>query len=203
MNNKTLVKGWSIYDPERELRRILNQDEKWRISAGNNRFELCDSYPQLVAVPASISDEVLYIVKDFRFGGRFPVLSWRHPLTAATITCCSQPKAGLRNTQCKEDEVLLREVMLANQIYSIAPSSTLLSSTLRDPIDSTASLSTPQVRKEKQKSLNTSSNSLIMGSTKESLSVTGKSANNILPLCLLDVRTNREAITNQATGGGL
>ena len=209
MNNKTLVKGWSIYDPERELRRILNQDEKWRISAGNNRFELCDSYPPLVAVPASISDDVLYIVKDFRFGGRFPVLSWRHPLTAATITCCSQPKAGLRNTQCKEDKVLLREVMLANQIYSIAPSSTLLSSTVRDPIDSekkpaklTASLSTPQVRKEKQKSLNTSSNSLIMGSTKKSPSVTGKSANNILPLYLLDVRTNREAITNQATGGG-
>src|SRR3990167_8901896 len=226
LNNKILVDGWKIYNAERELKRILNQDENWRISKANESFELCDTYPQLIAVPARISDDTLFIVKDFRSRGRLPVLSWRHPRTAATITRCSQPKVGLRNTRCKEDEIFLREIMLANQITpnSPAPSST----SMRDSgnqsfFPSSVSLSTAQVQ-EKQNSLSNSNgasnetnslsasthnvasispnNSSNSSSNSMNIQSSGSSSNKILPLYLMDARPKANAIANQAVGAG-
>ena len=226
LNNKMLVDGWKIYNAERELKRILNQDENWRISKANESFELCDTYPQLIAVPARISDDTLFIVKDFRSRGRLPVLSWRHPRTAATITRCSQPRVGLRNTRCKEDEIFLREIMLANQITpnSPAPSST----SMRDSgnqsfFPSSVSLSTAQVQ-EKQNSLSNSNgasnepnslsasthnvasispnNSSNSSSNSMNIQSSGSSSNKILPLYLMDARPKANAIANQAVGAG-
>ena len=226
LNNKILVDGWKIYNAERELKRILNQDENWRISKANESFELCDTYPQLIAVPARISDDTLFIVKDFRSRGRLPVLSWRHPRTAATITRCSQPRVGLRNTRCKEDEIFLREIMLANQITpnSPAPSST----SMRDSgnqsfFPSSVSLSTAQVQ-EKQNSLSNSNgasnepnslsasthnvasispnNSSNSSSNSMNIQSSGSSSNKILPLYLMDARPKANAIANQAVGAG-
>lgn len=51
----------------------------WRISKINDNYEICDSYPPVLAVPAQATDEELKAVAAFRSRGRLPVLSWIHP----------------------------------------------------------------------------------------------------------------------------
>lgn len=44
----------------------------------NKDFNVCPSYPSLVAVPKDIDDDTLCKAAAFRHGGRFPVLSYYH-----------------------------------------------------------------------------------------------------------------------------
>lgn len=48
-------------------------NESWRITKINERYELCDTYPALLVVPANIPDEELKRVASFRSRGRIPV----------------------------------------------------------------------------------------------------------------------------------
>lgn len=68
----------------------------WKITKINENYELCDSYPQILAVPAQATDDDLRAVANFRSRGRIPVLSWIHPESQATITRCSQPLVGVK-----------------------------------------------------------------------------------------------------------
>lgn len=67
----------------------------WRITKLNDNYEVCDSYPQVLAVPAQATDDEIRAVANFRSRGRIPVLSWIHPESQATITRCSQPLVGV------------------------------------------------------------------------------------------------------------
>lgn len=67
----------------------------WKITKINENYEICDSYPQILAVPAQVTDDDLRSVASFRSRGRIPVLSWIHPESQATITRCSQPLVGV------------------------------------------------------------------------------------------------------------
>ncbi|XP_053313863.1 myotubularin-related protein 2 [Spea bombifrons] len=106
--------GWKVYDPITEYRRQGIPNESWRISKINDRYDLCDSYPALLAVPVNISDEELKKVAAFRARDRVPVLSWLHPESQAAIVRCSQPMAGVNGKRCKEDEKYLQSIMDAN-----------------------------------------------------------------------------------------
>ena len=55
-------------------------------------------------------------IKDFRSRGRLPALSWRNNNNGSTITRCSQPRVGLLNARCVEDENLLAEIAICNQL---------------------------------------------------------------------------------------
>ena len=112
------INGWDVFSLERELLRILRNDPAWRLTNINKNYEICDSYPTLLAVPTKVSDEMIQTIKDFRSRGRFQVLSWRHPATGASLTRCSQPRVGIRQTRCKEDEKLIYEIMVVNQTQS-------------------------------------------------------------------------------------
>jgi len=46
-------------------------------------------------VPASVSDEEIKQVKQFRSKGRIPVPTWRHKESGSIIVRCSQPKTGM------------------------------------------------------------------------------------------------------------
>lgn len=48
-------------------------NESWRVTKINEQYELCDTYPALLVVPTSISDEELKRVATFRSRGRIPV----------------------------------------------------------------------------------------------------------------------------------
>ncbi|NP_001427579.1 phosphatidylinositol-3,5-bisphosphate 3-phosphatase MTMR2 isoform 6 [Homo sapiens] len=106
--------GWKLYDPLLEYRRQGIPNESWRITKINERYELCDTYPALLVVPANIPDEELKRVASFRSRGRIPVLSWIHPESQATITRCSQPMVGVSGKRSKEDEKYLQAIMDSN-----------------------------------------------------------------------------------------
>uniref|UniRef100_A0A8C5BH00 phosphatidylinositol-3,5-bisphosphate 3-phosphatase n=1 Tax=Gadus morhua TaxID=8049 RepID=A0A8C5BH00_GADMO len=104
--------GWSIYKPLEEFRRQGLPNERWRITFINKNYELCDTYPTILAVPYRASEEDLRRVAAFRSRGRIPVLSWIQRDNQAAIARCSQPLVGMSGKRNKDDErylELLRE----------------------------------------------------------------------------------------------
>lgn len=53
-------------------------NESWRTTKVNEHYELCDTYPALLVVPANIPDEELKRVAAFRSRGRIPVSTASH-----------------------------------------------------------------------------------------------------------------------------
>ena len=89
-------------------------NDMWKISKINENYEICDSYPTVLAVPAQATDDDLRAVAAFRSRGRIPVLSWIHPESQATITRCSQPLVGVGGKRSREDERYIQLIMDAN-----------------------------------------------------------------------------------------
>lgn len=57
----------------------------YRTSNVNKDFALCPSYSPEVIVPAAVDDDLLARAARFRAGGRFPVLSYLHPVGMVLI----------------------------------------------------------------------------------------------------------------------
>lgn len=89
-------------------------NDTWKITRINDKYEICDSYPAVWAVPKTASDELLKQTCLFRSKSRLPVLSWIHPNSLATITRCSQPLVGVSGKRSAEDEHYLTCIMEAN-----------------------------------------------------------------------------------------
>lgn len=109
--------GWNVYEPVAELRRMgvnSTNNDTWRITRINEKYELCDSYPSVWAVPKSAKDEMLKQVANFRSRNRLPVLCWIHPKSLATITRCSQPLVGVSGKRSEADETYINYIMEAN-----------------------------------------------------------------------------------------
>ncbi|CAD0195586.1 unnamed protein product [Chrysodeixis includens] len=106
--------GWLVYEPIAELRRMGVNNDMWRITRINDKYEVCDSYPSVWAVPAAANDDLLRAVATFRSRGRIPVLAWIHPSSQATITRCSQPLVGVSGKRSREDERYIQLIMDAN-----------------------------------------------------------------------------------------
>ncbi|XP_068628690.1 myotubularin-related protein 2 [Battus philenor] len=106
--------GWHVYEPIAELRRMGVNNDMWRITRINDKYEICDSYPSVWAVPAAANDDLLRSVAAFRSRGRIPVLAWIHPSSQATITRCSQPLVGVSGKRSREDERYIQLIMDAN-----------------------------------------------------------------------------------------
>lgn len=64
---------------------ILQKAESFRISFANSLYAMCRSYPALVVVPNVITDDSIKKVARCYRGGRFPVITWRHPRTRALL----------------------------------------------------------------------------------------------------------------------
>ncbi len=101
------VKTVDPYDCMLEFSRLGVLDSNlWRLSRANSEFKLCNTYPALLFVPRSVSDDELHIVSNFRSGHRLPVLCWASKDSGATMWRSSQPKAGVSGS-CMQDEKLL------------------------------------------------------------------------------------------------
>ena len=91
----------------------------WRVSALNTGHSLCESYPELLLVPACTTDDALARVARFRTRRRVPTLAWSHPKSGATLWRSSQPRVGISmggsGHRCKEDEQLLAAVWRATR----------------------------------------------------------------------------------------
>uniref|UniRef100_M4C073 phosphatidylinositol-3,5-bisphosphate 3-phosphatase n=1 Tax=Hyaloperonospora arabidopsidis (strain Emoy2) TaxID=559515 RepID=M4C073_HYAAE len=117
-----IVDGWKIFDAVTEFQRmgISTFTDRWRLSYINDEYDLCPTYPSVLAVPAAASDRVLAVASKFRSKGRIPVLSWRDRHTGAVICRSSQPLVGLGQKQCDKDVFLIQAIAATN------PSSTKL-----------------------------------------------------------------------------
>ncbi|XP_064652187.1 myotubularin-related protein 9-like [Lineus longissimus] len=103
--------GWQAYTADSEFSRLINTSDDWRICHRNKNFELCPSYPRALVVPKSIDDETLIRVAQFRYLGRFPVLSYYHKENTMVILRSSQPLTGPNSRRCKEDEKLVNATL--------------------------------------------------------------------------------------------
>jgi len=98
-------RGWSKFDLQSEYRRQGVPNKHWVVSDLNRSYELCDSYPRVLFVPATATESMLRASASFRSKGRLPILSYVSP-NGAVICRCSQPLSGF-NSRCEEDEALL------------------------------------------------------------------------------------------------
>lgn len=108
------VDGWTVYDPEAELRRQNVPNDNWRVSRINEKYDVIDTYPNSIGVPKQATDEFIRQVASFRSRGRLPILSWIHPKSQATITRSSQPLVGVAGKRNKDDESYIQMIMDAN-----------------------------------------------------------------------------------------
>eukprot|EP01128_Nolandella_sp_AFSM9_P003538 TRINITY_DN152_c2_g1_i5.p1 TRINITY_DN152_c2_g1~~TRINITY_DN152_c2_g1_i5.p1 ORF type:complete len:603 (-),score=109.51 TRINITY_DN152_c2_g1_i5:72-1880(-) len=115
--------GWEVYDAEKEYQRMfkpLKGKHKWVISHANKDFSICDTYPQVIALPKNFGEHLLHIAGRHRDRGRFPALSWIHPENQASLTRCSQPLPGIAgNKRSEADELLIKTIFQANPSKSL------------------------------------------------------------------------------------
>lgn len=105
------ISGWDFYDAKAEWRRQgiseKGADRGWRISTINTDYAFSPTYPALLPVPSTISDNTLNYAGRYRSKVRIPVLTYLHPVNNCSITRSSQPLAGLRGNRSIQDEKLL------------------------------------------------------------------------------------------------
>ncbi|KAF4523093.1 hypothetical protein B566_EDAN003105, partial [Ephemera danica] len=70
--------GWTFFDLQAEYQRMRVPNDNWNLTLLNKEYELCDTYPRYLYVPASASTTVLLGSSRFRSKGRLPVLSYLH-----------------------------------------------------------------------------------------------------------------------------
>ncbi|PVH86885.1 phosphatases II [Cadophora sp. DSE1049] len=105
------INGWELYDAKAEWKRqgISDKgvDRGWRISKINIDYGFSPTYPALLPVPSTISDNTLNYAGRYRSRVRIPVLTYLHPVNNCSITRSSQPLAGLRGNRSIQDEKLV------------------------------------------------------------------------------------------------
>lgn len=108
------VNGWTVYNPMQEWRRqgvgMKGSSKGWRISEINAGYQYSPTYPALLPVPASISDNVLNYAGRYRSRVRIPVLTYLHPVNDCSISRSSQPLVGVRGNRSVQDEKLVAAI---------------------------------------------------------------------------------------------
>ncbi|KAH7315907.1 hypothetical protein KP509_21G070100 [Ceratopteris richardii] len=87
---------------------LTDSTHSWRLCEANSNFNLSPTYPHLLIVPSSISDEEVQQAALFRARGRLPVVTWRHSENGAVLARSSQPLVGIMlNNRSNADERLV------------------------------------------------------------------------------------------------
>jgi hypothetical protein len=94
--------------------RLRSDGAGWRLTQINADYQFCNTYPALLVVPATVDDDALRKVGQFRSRHRLPACVYVHHKTRAAMARCSQPLVGLRRSRCSEDEMLLDAMRLSN-----------------------------------------------------------------------------------------
>lgn len=124
---------------QRQFQRTTVSDQKkiqpWAVySQVNTQYQLCQSYPSILAGPASIDESnqesfrILQQSAAFRSGQRLPALTWSSGVDGASLWRCSQPKIGLQGNRSPADELLIKHIQeqaaaanaMSNHAYRIS-----------------------------------------------------------------------------------
>ena len=73
-----LEKVWDPFSLATEYMRMGVPSPEWKVDDSNTHFEICDTYPPIIYVPASTSKAMLLSSSKFRSRGRLPVLTYLH-----------------------------------------------------------------------------------------------------------------------------
>lgn len=111
-NLKNKQYGWDFFKLENEFKRMKVPNNEWTLTTLNQNYDICDTYPKQLYVPAQASTAMLLGSSRFRSKGRLPVLTYLHP-NKASISRCSQPLSGF-SARCLEDEQLLEALRKTN-----------------------------------------------------------------------------------------
>lgn len=156
----------------------------WRITEINNKYRLCASYPQLLLVPAWITDKELESVGGFRSWKRFPAVVYRHQSTGAVIARCGQPEVSWWGWRNADDEHLVQSIAKACAIDCSSSKHLANGNCLRDYSNGT-DISDGEFDA-----------SMTHSTGVESLAIQPQK------LLILDARSYAAAVANRAKGGG-
>ncbi|PGH04849.1 hypothetical protein AJ80_08458 [Polytolypa hystricis UAMH7299] len=108
------LNGWTLYDARKEWERLGlgNPDLNcgWRISNINVDYNFSPTYPALLPVPSTMSDNTINYAGRYRSRARIPTLTYLHPVNNCSITRSSQPLVGVRKNRSIQDEKLLAAI---------------------------------------------------------------------------------------------
>ena len=87
---------------------------RYRFSSVNAGYSICDSYPERLVVPSSITDWELTQCARFRRLGRIPIMSWKAADCNVALFRCSQPKVAMASNRSRADEHLIASIAESN-----------------------------------------------------------------------------------------
>ena len=71
--------GWNIYDPIKEYNRQgVDFSDKFCFTFLNEKYELCETYPNILVIPKKFDTKELFKIAKSRMKNRFPVLSYHY-----------------------------------------------------------------------------------------------------------------------------
>jgi len=103
---------------ERQFARGGGEVRPWAIwSNVNPSYQMCLSYPAVLAGPASLDENnpdaqrTIRQCAAFRSENRLPALTWSSGIDGASLWRCSQPKIGLQGNRSSADELFLKHIL--------------------------------------------------------------------------------------------
>lgn len=174
----------------------------WRITDINHDYSYSQTYPNVLCVPKTVSDNLLKYGGAFRSKSRIPCLSYLHS-NGGSITRCSQPLVGV-NKRNPQDERLIQAIFSSHTPPSqstddLPPNETLPASNSSTTVES----SLPESTVNENGAIPTSrSETALNEKFDEDLPlprIYGSSRQNII----VDARPMANIIANRVFGGGV
>lgn len=140
--------GWDVYSPEEEIARLgvlhvrhpATGEPLFRVSDTNREYGFCPTYPATLVFPGRATDAFMAPVAEFRSKGRVPALTWIHPAAKTSLWRCSQPRVGMQNKKCAQDEEMLQMIRDNNLFTREGPRAPLLVADCRPQTNARANL---------------------------------------------------------------
>lgn len=175
----------------------------WRISDINRDYSYSATYPSVLCVPRTVSDNMLKYGGAFRSRSRIPCLSYLHS-NGGSITRSSQPMVGVQNRRNPQDERLVSAIFSSHTTPSQSPGSSLL---LTSPSNASLESSTtdPATLGTDAPGLPISQSDTALDEASEEKPSTvrkrvyGSTRRNLI----VDARPKINVLANRATGGGI
>ena len=104
-----LKKSRAALSVELEYHRMLKPFnswcDSWTLHDVNHRYMLCETYPQILALPSVLDLGDIEAAASQRSKGRLPALVWLHPITKVPLCRAAQPLSGLSGRLATEADV--------------------------------------------------------------------------------------------------
>ncbi|SMQ46072.1 unnamed protein product [Zymoseptoria tritici ST99CH_3D1] len=199
-----------VYDARREFARMgisakaaEGPGSAWRISDINHDYAYAATYPSVICVPRSVSDNMLKYGGVFRSKSRIPALTYLHS-NGGSITRSSQPMVGVQSKRNPQDERLVSAIFSSHTPSTPSPSdspdlvaSTFCDSSKGNSLDSDANGDVPVL------SVSQSETALDIQNAEPSVVTRKKIYGSTRRNLIVDARPRINALANRATGGGI